>query len=217
MEILRKQRAPVTALAVTGTYARAADTPRLFQAIHIHYAFTGRLDPAHVRRAIELTEHKYCSIHATLRDVVALSSDFEIVEGEIGEGRLTQISSPISTPPQSAAGVVLAFNDALNAGDVDDMMALLTLDCVFENTFPPPDGTRYEGHAAVRAFWEEFFRASRQPHLEYEEIIHAGDRVVLRWTYRWLEESGQPGHVRGVDVYRLRDGLIAEKLSYVKG
>jgi hypothetical protein len=33
-----------------------------------------------------------------------------------------------------------------------------------------------------------------------------------------LDRSSQPQRlIRGVDVYRVRDGLIAEKLSYVKG
>ncbi len=39
----------------------------------------------------------------------------------------------------------------------------------------------------------------------------------MRWTYRWTEADGNTGHIRGVDVYRLESGLIAEKLSYVKG
>lgn len=37
----------------------------------------------------------------------------------------------------------------------------------------------------------------------------------MRWRYRWSREAGQ--HVRGVDVYRIREGKVAEKLSYVKG
>ena len=44
-----------------------------------------------------------------------------------------------------------------------------------------------------------------------------GDRAVVRWRYSWPERVGERGHVRGVDVLRLRDGKIAEKLSYVKG
>jgi SnoaL-like domain len=47
---------------------------------------------------------------------------------------------------------------------------------------------------------------------DVEETIEAGDRVVQLWRYTW-----NGGHVRGVDVFRVRDGLIAEKLSYVKG
>jgi ketosteroid isomerase-like protein len=113
--------------------------------------------------------------------------------------------------------LVTRFNDALNAHDVDGMMALMSGDCVFENTYPPPDGARLVGQAAVRAFWERFFAESHGATIEIEEIFACDDRCVMRWTYRWQDAGGQPGHVRGVDVYRLYDGLIGEKLSYVKG
>jgi steroid delta-isomerase-like uncharacterized protein len=112
---------------------------------------------------------------------------------------------------------VIAFNEALNSHDVEAMMRLLTPDCVFENTYPPPDGTRYEGSDAIRAFWDEFFRSSTEARIEIEELIEAEDRCVMRWIYRWTGTDGTPGHIRGVDVYAIRDGLIAEKLSYVKG
>jgi SnoaL-like domain len=64
----------------------------------------------------------------------------------------------------------------------------------------------------VRAAWAEFFASSGAATFETEEQIVCGDRVIVRWRYVWGE-----GHVRGVDVFRVRDGLVAEKLSYVKG
>lgn len=117
--------------------------------------------------------------------------------------------------------IVLRFNEALNAADVDSMMRYLTPDTVFENTDPPPDGARFEGQAAVRAFWQEFFSSSSQAQITVEDIFATGsplgDRCVMLWRYEWIDPQGQTGHIRGVDVYRLQDGLIAEKLSYVKG
>jgi steroid delta-isomerase-like uncharacterized protein len=113
--------------------------------------------------------------------------------------------------------VVRQFNAALNAGDLPAMLRLLTSDTVYENTSPPPDGRRYAGREAVGAFWEDFFRAAREQRIEEEETIAAGERCVMRWTYHWRDAAGVPGRIRGVDVYRLRGGLIAEKLSYVKG
>jgi steroid delta-isomerase-like uncharacterized protein len=120
--------------------------------------------------------------------------------------------------------IVRRFNEALNAADVNTMMSLLTEDTVFENTDPPPDGTRFEGKAQVRQFWKQFFRGSSAAHIDVEEIFAFEDRCVMRWTYQWTDPHGTAspteifgGHIRGVDVYRLRDGLIAEKLSYVKG
>jgi ketosteroid isomerase-like protein len=116
-----------------------------------------------------------------------------------------------------AIETVKRFNAALNAGDLPAMQALLTSDTVFENTYPPPDGARYAGAAAVGAFWEDFFRSARAPRIEIEELFAAGERCVMRWTYSWRDAAGAPGHIRGVDVYTVRGGLIAEKLSYVKG
>lgn len=114
------------------------------------------------------------------------------------------------------ASVVQRFNEAFNRHDVDAVMALMTDDCVFENTRPRPDGERYEGPAAVRAFWEQFFARSPEAHFDAEEIVAAGDRCVVLWVYTWVRD-GERGHVRGVDVFKVREGRVAEKLSYVKG
>lgn len=108
--------------------------------------------------------------------------------------------------------VVRAFGDALNAHDVEAVMALMTDDCVFENTSPFPDGERFTGQAAVRAFWTEFLRNSPAAHFEIEQLFACGDRCTSLWRYTWGD-----GYIRGVDVFRVRDGKVAEKLAYVKG
>ena len=113
--------------------------------------------------------------------------------------------------------IVRQFNEALNRGDIETMMRLMSEQCVFENTSPAPDGMRYEGQAAVRDFWENFFRDSAQATIEVEEIFAHDNRCIMRWIYRWVDLEGKAGHIRGVDVYKLEDGLIIEKLSYVKG
>jgi ketosteroid isomerase-like protein len=112
--------------------------------------------------------------------------------------------------------IVRRFNDALNAADVDAMMALTTEDTVFENTSPAPDGERYSGQKQVRAFWEDFFRSSSSARIEIEELFSLGDRCVMLWTYHWVDNNGVAGHIRGVDVYRIKNNLIAGKFSYVK-
>jgi ketosteroid isomerase-like protein len=127
--------------------------------------------------------------------------------------------SSLHTEPATEATIatVERFNQAFNAHDVDAIMALMTDDCVFENTMPPPDGERFVGQAAVRASWEALFHASPQAWFETEEIFAAADRCVVRWRYTWPTEGGEFGHVRGVDVFMVRDGKVAEKLAYVKG
>jgi hypothetical protein len=43
-------------------------------------------------------------------------------------------------------------------------------------------------------------------------MVVAGDRAAVRWRFDWGS-----GHVRGIDLLKVRDGKVAEKLSYVKG
>ena len=108
------------------------------------------------------------------------------------------------------------FNSAFNRHDVDGVMNAMTEDCVFENTNPPPDGSRLVGAIAVRAFWEKFFAANPDARFEAEEMFAKDDRCVVRWIYRKTKE-GKPWHLRGVDIFKVRNGKVAEKFSYVKG
>jgi predicted SnoaL-like aldol condensation-catalyzing enzyme len=118
---------------------------------------------------------------------------------------------------EAAIRIVLDFNDAFNRHDVAGMMKLMTDDCVFENTDPAPDGTVYSGKEAVTQFWQDFFRESPHAHIEIEEVFGLGLRCIMRWKYSWADTEGLEGHVRGVDIFQIKDGLISEKLSYVKG
>jgi ketosteroid isomerase-like protein len=122
--------------------------------------------------------------------------------------------------PQPAAAttraVVDRFNETFNRHDADALAALMTDDTVFEDTSPAPDGRRIEGKAAVVAFWREWFARNSDAIFEAEDVIVSGDRVVVRWIYRKVR-NGQPWHLRGVDVFTVRDGKVAAKLAYVKG
>jgi len=120
------------------------------------------------------------------------------------------------TVAQTTRSVIDRFNEAFNQHDADALAPLLTDDTVFEDTSPPPDGQRIEGKAAVVAFWRGWFARNRDAMFEAEDVIVSGDRAVIRWVYRKLR-NGQPWHLRGVDVFTVRDGKVAAKLAYVKG
>jgi hypothetical protein len=49
-----------------------------------------------------------------------------------------------------------------------------------------------------------------------EGTFAAADRCVVLWRYTFNRQNPVRGHMRGVDVFRVRDGLVAEKFSYVK-
>ena len=118
---------------------------------------------------------------------------------------------------ESAIRTVLAFNEAFNRHDVAGMMQLMSDECVFENISPAPDGTVYSGKAALTRFWQDFFHESPHAHIEVEEVFGLGERCVMRWRYDWGDVKEEKGHVRGVDIFRVRDGFIHEKFSYIKG
>src|SRR5579872_6900284 len=110
--------------------------------------------------------------------------------------------------PKSSIAVVEAFGTAWSAHDLDAALAMVTEDCVFDNTDPAPDGERFVGPDQIRRAWEPVFNDASS-HFDPEETFAVDDRVVQRWRYSWAD-----GHVRGVDIYRIRDGRVAEKLSY---
>jgi uncharacterized protein (TIGR03086 family) len=121
---------------------------------------------------------------------------------------------PAWTP---AHEVVRQFVAAWEAWDLDAIMALMADDAVFESTGPAPDGRRAEGRDAIRAEWEDMFAGTRDASFTFEESFVHGDRASARWLFAWTNDDGTPGHIRGVDVIRVADGRIVEKLSYVKG
>ena len=114
------------------------------------------------------------------------------------------------TADAGAEDVVNRFNVAWGAHDLAATIALISADCVFEST-APPDGQRSVGPAAISAAWQPIF-ADTTSRFTVEDSFTAGAHVVQRWRYDW-----DGGHVRGVDLFTVRDGLVTEKIAYVKG
>ncbi|NWG34784.1 MAG: OsmC family protein [Chloroflexi bacterium] len=81
VEILKKQRADLRQLNVTAESVQDDAPPWRFRKIHIHYQAVGKgIDPEKLAKAIQLSEEKYCSVYATLKDAVEITHDYEVVE-----------------------------------------------------------------------------------------------------------------------------------------
>jgi ketosteroid isomerase-like protein len=117
---------------------------------------------------------------------------------------------------QTTRTVIEHFNAAFNRHDADALAALLTEDTVFEDTSPAPDGRRIEGRSAVVEFWRAWFARNADARFEAEEMVVCGNRAVVLWVYHKMR-NGAPWHLRGVDVFTVRDGKVAAKCAYVKG
>ncbi len=81
ISILEKQRQKVTDLEITITGEREPEPPWAFRRIEIEYLLQGKeLKEEAVRRAIQLSEEKYCSVGATISGVAEIASSFRIGE-----------------------------------------------------------------------------------------------------------------------------------------
>jgi putative redox protein len=81
--ILEKKRQAVTGVEVKVHGMRCEEHPRVYTDIEVKFIVTGhQVDPVAVRRALELTESKYCSVSAMLAKRAQLVFDFEIREAE---------------------------------------------------------------------------------------------------------------------------------------
>lgn len=81
VHILRKARQAITGCLVELDSERAAEDPKVFTRIHLHYVVTGRgLSKTQVERAIKLSKEKYCSATIMLAKTAEITYDFEVRE-----------------------------------------------------------------------------------------------------------------------------------------
>jgi putative redox protein len=81
VEILQKQRQELQQLTVTAESTQDDEPPWRFRKIHIHYQAIGKnIDLEKLGKAIKISEEKYCSVYATLKDAIEITHDYEVVE-----------------------------------------------------------------------------------------------------------------------------------------
>ncbi len=77
--ILQKQKQKLTSFRVFCEGEQDDEPPWRFRKIRIRYKLSGReLNEDFAKRAIALSQEKYCSVYATLRDAVEIISEYEI-------------------------------------------------------------------------------------------------------------------------------------------
>jgi ketosteroid isomerase-like protein len=115
--------------------------------------------------------------------------------------------------PSETLQIMQRFNQAFVQHDGALLENLIAEDCVMESVEPAPDGTRYVGRDACLEFWQKLAN-SRDGAFVPEDIVAIDEHAIIRWRYRFGPDRSKS--VRGVNIMRVRDGLIAEALGYVK-
>ena len=93
ISILLKKREDISAFEVKVNAERADDYPKRFIKAVLEYVVHGHgVDEASVRRAIELSVTKYCSVYATLKDSFPIGLTYSIYEDDklVKEGTYQQ-------------------------------------------------------------------------------------------------------------------------------
>ncbi|MDV3104533.1 OsmC family protein [Thermococcus waiotapuensis] len=78
--ILQKMREPLKGLEVEISGERREEHPRIYSRIHIHYRIYGNVEEEKAKRAIELSQDKYCSASAHMKlSGTEVTYSFEVV------------------------------------------------------------------------------------------------------------------------------------------
>lgn len=123
-------------------------------------------------------------------------------------------ASASSAAGQTTSEVIRLFNDAFQRHDPALLSELIAADCIIENSAPAPNGSKHVGKKACLELWSRL-ATSAGTHFDLEEVFVAGERAIIRWRLSW--GGGESNSLRGVNVMRVRDGLIVEALGYSKG
>ncbi len=112
----------------------------------------------------------------------------------------------------ATADLIHRFNQVFLEHDTTTLSSMIAEDCVIEKINPAPDGDRCVGRDACVALWTEIATAPGT-RFDLEETWAMEDRAIIRWRF-WSNEATS---IRGVNLMRVRDGLIVEAMGYVKG
>ena len=81
VRIMQQQRQQITGLEVNVTGTSRKELPHYYEAIDVHYIVRGRnITESALKRAIHLSEEKYCSVRAIFRPEVKVAYSYDILQ-----------------------------------------------------------------------------------------------------------------------------------------
>ena len=104
--------------------------------------------------------------------------------------------------------------EAVNNRDSDAVVLYFHPEIEF-HAYPRSPGGVYHGKQAAREYIENVWEHFESLRTEVDELLDAGDQVVVVTTQHPVPKRGQhemTAHL--VEVYTIRDGLLAKRLPY---
>ena len=116
---------------------------------------------------------------------------------------------------QENVEIVRRAYEAVAREDRDAAYSYLHPEIEFHTYAESPAAGVYRGRDAVRTYNEDLFEQFESVRLELEEVLGAGQRVVVLSTQHAVPKGGhQEIAVSIAEVWTVREGLLAERHSY---
>jgi ketosteroid isomerase-like protein len=126
-------------------------------------------------------------------------------------------SAPASSPPsadRSPAGVIDRIVAATNAHDLDRLVDCFAPD--YRNETPVHPSRGFVGRDQVHRNWAQLFDAISDLHCEVTAMAVNGDQVWSEWEMRGTRPDGSPHLMRGINLFRVSDGLVQAVRFYLE-
>jgi ketosteroid isomerase-like protein len=105
--------------------------------------------------------------------------------------------------------------EAVNRGGFEAAVSFVHPEIEFHTYAQSPEAGVYRGKEAVLKYNKDLFGQFERIRFEVEEVVDAGDRVVVVSTQHAVPKGGrQEMNVHIAEVWIVRDGLLAERRSY---
>ena len=111
---------------------------------------------------------------------------------------------------------LLAFGEAWNRGDVDEIMSYFAVECTYHASAGPGPGRTYHGREAVRQGVIDMLAYDRGGRSKAGPAFVADERGVAEWSYEFTGADGALTVIRGCDVFEFEGGLIRRKDAFRK-
>lgn len=120
----------------------------------------------------------------------------------------------MDTSALSPSDVVDRIVAATNAHDLEGLVACFAPDYVNETPVHPARG--FVGRDQVRRNWTQIFGAIPDLTCEVRARAVDGEQVWSEWEMRGTRGDGTPHLMRGVNVFRVADGLVRAVRFYLE-
>jgi taurine dehydrogenase small subunit len=128
------------------------------------------------------------------------------------------VSDCATENPELQAGRIVVldrFGKAWGESDIEQLMALITDDCVYSASVGPEPGRTYIGRTAIREGFSSMLAFDASGESRGGRIFVSGPLAVAEWSYVY-RASGSTREIRGCDIIEFRGLQICRKDAFRK-